>query len=85
MSKKHRIAVFAHSLHGRRPRGFQRVSRALTEALLEQAPADVEFRCLLHKSDQQYELTYNSCDLREWLAQHPLVIPEAGGSVAKLK
>jgi glycosyltransferase involved in cell wall biosynthesis len=76
VSDRRSFAVFSHSLHDPRPRGVQRVARAITEELLRQLPPDVKCYCLLQKISQQTELTYMACDLRSWLATHPLVIDE---------
>jgi glycosyltransferase involved in cell wall biosynthesis len=76
VSEKRRIAVFAHALHDHRPRGVQRVARAVTEELLDLLPPDTEFCCLIAKVGRQPELTYQCCDLRGWLACNPLIKDE---------
>ena len=80
MPEKRRIAVFANALHDRRPRGVQRVARAVTEELLEILPPDTEFCCLIAKVGRQHELTYQCCDLRGWLACNPLITDEHPGA-----
>jgi glycosyltransferase involved in cell wall biosynthesis len=84
VSKNRRIAVFARSLHGPRPRGVQRVARAITEELVARLPSDVECYCLLSKVRRQDELTYEACDLRAWLARNPLTDREERGLFARL-
>jgi glycosyltransferase involved in cell wall biosynthesis len=85
VSEKRRIAVFAHSLHAPRPRGVQRVARAVTEQIVQMLPENVEAWCLLEKIPKQPDLTYLACDLREFIASHPLVISENHGRLGRWK
>ncbi len=85
MSHNRRIAVFAHCLHDRHPRGVQRVARAVTEELLDLLPPNVEAYCLLNKIGRQVEMTYEACDLRTWLSCNPLVISEPKDSMSRVK
>jgi glycosyltransferase involved in cell wall biosynthesis len=69
---KKRIGIMASSLQSRYPRGVHRVARSITENLA--LSNEFEFICLTGRIANQYEITYDSYKLSEWLESHPLKI-----------
>ena len=69
---KKRIGIMASSLQSRYPRGVHRVARSITERLA--VSDEYDFICLTSRLVNQYEITYNSYNLSEWLKYNPLKI-----------
>jgi glycosyltransferase involved in cell wall biosynthesis len=69
---KKRIGILATNLQHPNPRGVQRVARGVAEYLAGQGGEEFEFLCLAERVPNQYEITYQACDLGPWLARNPL-------------
>jgi glycosyltransferase involved in cell wall biosynthesis len=76
---KKRIGFFASELEDIYPRGVTRVARSFAENLVDMK--NLECICLVERLNNQFEVTYQVQDLKEWLLINPMQIISLKGKI----